>query len=151
MSFRRRRRLSQNDKALLIEELKAILQRHEEIVFALLYGSLANPAISGGYGDMDIAVYASPQASQTAEHVLASTIEAEIYKSPSLRGLNFPPPEVLVINHAPNHFVVKIFKEDYVLLKGNEEALTDFIEETSRISMENFYFRMESLREVAEG
>jgi len=151
MSFRRFKKLSENDRTLIIEELKALLQAHEEIVFAILYGSLANPGHAEKYGDIDIAVYVSPQSIHRAEYVLESRIEAEIIKSFSHRRSNFPLPEVLIINKAPNHFLVGIFKGNYVVLKGEEGAITDFIEEIGEKSMDNFHFRMESLQEVVEG
>lgn len=53
--------------------------------------------------------------------------------------------------NAPNHFLVRIFKGNYVILKGEEGTITDFIEEIGEKSMTNFHFRMESLREVLEG
>lgn len=151
MSFRRLKKLSENDKGLIIEELKAILHAHEEIEFALLYGSLVTPEIVGKYGDIDIALYVGPLSISMADYALESRIEAEVYKALSLQGLNFPPPEILVINNAPNHFLVKMFKGNYVILKGEEGAITDFIEEIGEKSMGNFHFRMESLRESVEG
>jgi predicted nucleotidyltransferase len=151
MSFRPLKELTQNDKGLIIEELKAVLKRHEEIVFALLFGSLVNPPISGKYGDMDIALYVTPDSIRTAEYVLEARIEAEIYNALTPRGVSFPPPEVLILNNAPNHFQVGIFKGNYEVLKGEEGAITDFVEEIGGKSMANFHFRMESLREFLEG
>lgn len=151
MSFRRLKEISENDKGLIIEELKAILHPHGEVVFAIIYGSLANPGIAGKYGDMDIALYVDPHSIHRAGYVLESRIEAEIYRALALRGLNFPPPEVVVINKAPNHFLVKMFKGNFIILKGEEGPITDFIEDVGKKSMANFHFRMESLRELAEG
>jgi len=151
MSFRQLKELTENDKGLIIEELKAILHRREEIVFALLFGSLVNPPISGKYGDMDIGLYVRPDSVRAAEYVLEARIEVEIYHALTRRGVTFPPPEVLILNNAPNHFLVRIFKGNYVILKGEEGAITDFIEEISEKSMANFHFRMESLRDIVEG
>lgn len=151
MSFRPLKELTEHDKGLIAEELKAVFHRHEEILFALLFGSLVNPPLAGKYGDMDIALYVSPDSIQTAEYVLEARIEAEIYNALTPRGVSFPPPEVLILNNAPNHFLVRIFKGNYVILKGEEGTITDFIEEIGEKSMTNFHFRMESLREVLEG
>gem|GEM_PF-5297259 len=54
MSFRPLKELTEHDKGLIAEELKAVFRRHEEILFALLFGSLVNPPLAGKYGDMDI-------------------------------------------------------------------------------------------------
>ena len=151
MSFRRLREISAKDKELIIEELKSILHPHGEIIFALIYGSLVTPGIARQYGDMDIALYVDSHSIRRAEYVLESRIEAEIYRALTLRGLNFPPPEVLIINKAPNHFLVKMFKGNFIILKGEEGPITDFIENVGNKSTDNFYFRMESLRELMEG
>ena len=151
MSFRQFKKVSENDRALIIEELKAILEAREDTVFALLYGSLADPGNTGKYGDIDLALYVTPKSICAAEYVLESRIEVEIRKTLSLRGLDFPPPEVIIMNSAPNHFLVRIFKGNYVILKGEEGPITDFIEEVGGKSMENFHFRRESLQELLEG
>jgi hypothetical protein len=44
-----------------------------------------------------------------------------------------------------------LFNDDYIILKEDEEALTDFIEKISERSMANSHFHLESLREAAEG
>ena len=69
----------------------------------------------------------------------------------SARGLNFVPVEVSIINRAPYSFLTTILNERYEILKQDEEALTDFIEEVGRRSMANFHFRSESMRELLEG
>jgi hypothetical protein len=66
-------------------------------------------------------------------------------------GCLFPPLEILTVNNAPNHFLVKMLKGPYLILKGEEGEITDFIEAVGAKSMANFHFRMESLKEVAEG
>lgn len=149
MTLRRLTEISESDKAGIIEGLKEILQLHEEILFGLLYGSMADPGIAGKYGDMDIALYVTPDSLRTAEYVLESRIEAEVYRALRERGLNFPPPEIIIMNTAPNHFLVKMFKRPYIFLKGEEGPITDFIEEIGSRSTENYHLRMESLREVA--
>lgn len=100
---------------------------------------------------MDIAVYLNPNSFHSPPHRWESRMEAEIYRALSQRGLNFPPAEVLILNQAPIYFFVKIFKGIFVVLKGEEEVITDFIEAIGTKSTENYHFRMESLREVAEG
>jgi len=151
MSFRKLRELPDKDKQLIIEELKTLLLKREEILFALLFGSLVNPTVSGKYGDMDIGLYLNPHSIRSADYALEAGIEAEIYNALSLRGVSFLPPEVLILNHAPNHFLIGIFKANYVVLKGEEEAITDFIEKVGEKSMATYHFRMESFREMAGG
>jgi predicted nucleotidyltransferase len=150
MSLRRSKQLSERDRAIIIEELKAFLHTHEEILFAILYGSLVDSVASERYGDIDLALYMKPEQLNVLEYVLESKIEAEVYRVLSVRGLNFPPVEIHIINNAPSYFLINIFKSNYVILKGDEEVLTDFIDAIGEKSMANFYFRTESLRELAE-
>jgi hypothetical protein len=44
-----------------------------------------------------------------------------------------------------------LLKTGYLVLKEDEETLTDFIERVGEKSMDNSYLRQESLNEVLEG
>lgn len=102
--------MSENERSILIEELKALFSLHEEIIFAILYGSLANAQLAGKYGDMDIGGYLNFHSLHSPNYIWVSRLEAETYRVFLQRGLNFPPAEVLILNQAANHFLVKIFK-----------------------------------------
>ena len=151
VAIRRLKKLSEQEKTLILEELKNLLNANEEVVFALLYGSMVDPVEPGRYGDIDIALYVSPERLQTPEYKLESQFEAEAFTVLSAKGLNFPPIEVLIMNHAPYPFLVKLFKSPYTVLKENEEVMTDFIDEVGLRSMANNHFRLESIRELLEG
>lgn len=151
MALRRLRKISDHEKGKIIEIIRAFLDRHEEIIFALLYGSLINPVIPGKYGDIDLALFIKQDHLNIPAYVFESHIETEVYHLLSSRGLNFIPTEALVINHAPYSFLSKLFKGEYILLKGDEGTLTDFIEEVGGRAMDNYHLRSESLREVVGG
>jgi predicted nucleotidyltransferase len=151
MVIRRLKKISDKQKEAIIEALKAFLQTHEEIRFALLFGSLVNSVEPERYGDIDLALYVRPETLAATNYVFESQFEAEAYGLFSQQGLNLLPIEALVINNAPYSFLSKVFNEGYIILKEDEEALTDFIEEVGEKSMANYHFRSESLREVVEG
>ncbi|MBM4330122.1 MAG: hypothetical protein FJ117_02660 [Deltaproteobacteria bacterium] len=148
MALRRLKKISDPDKIAILEELKALLQAHDEVIFALLYGSMIDPVVPEKYGDIDLAVYVKPERLNAPEYTLESQIEAEAYRSLSAKGLNFPPIEVLIMNQAPYPFLVKSLKGQYVILKEDEEAFTDFIEEVGAKAMANSFIRSESWREL---
>lgn len=148
MPIRRLKTVSDSDREVLIEELRKFLQSQEEIVFALLYGSMVVSEVQEKYGDIDLAIYVRPEQLKEPEHILESKIEVELSRHLTYRAINFPPVEVLVINNAPYSFSAKLLKGKYIILKEDEEALTDFIEDVGRKSMINLYLRSESLREL---
>ena len=150
MALRRLKGISDHDKEVILEELKGFLHVRDEVSFALLYGSMTDPVVPEKYGDVDIAIYVKPEHLQFPEFILESQIEAEAYNLLSAKRLNFPPVEVSVINNAPYSFLVKLFKGPYILLKENDEVLTDFIDAVGGKSMANSYLRSESLRELLE-
>ena len=151
MAIRRLRRLSDKEITALQEALKSLVHRHDEIVFALLYGSIISPEIPGKFGDVDLAIYVQSSALKLPRPVLESQLEAEAHQLLSTQGSNFPPVEVVLLNEAPYSFAAKLLNTGYLVLKEDEEALTDFIEGVSKKSMNNSYLRQESLNEVLEG
>jgi predicted nucleotidyltransferase len=150
MGLRHLKRVSDRDRETVVEALRSVLCAHDEVIFALLYGSMVTPLVPGHYGDIDIAVYVRSNELRVAEFVFESRIEAQIHRHLFSLGLNYPPVEVLILNEAPYTFLTKLFKGEYVVLKEDEEALTDFIEEIGGRSMANFHLLSESLREVTE-
>lgn len=150
MALRRLKKISDHDKALILEELKNLLNTHEEVIFALLYGSMVDPLMPERYGDIDIALFVNSQNLQSSEYILESQIEAQTSRILSAKGLDFPPIEVLIINNAPNSFLVKLFKSPYIVVKETEEVMTDFIEEIGKKSSADYHFRSEALRELLE-
>ncbi len=151
MSIKKLKKIPYGGKVAILEKLKALLRTHEEIIFALLYGSMVDPVLPGKYGDIDMAIYIRPEQLGKPEYILESQIEVEVINLLSSQGLNFPPIEVLVLNNAPYSFLITLFKSKYIVLKEDEEALTDFIEEVGERSMANSHLRLESLRELVGG
>jgi predicted nucleotidyltransferase len=151
MAIRRLKKLSDKEITALQEALIPLVRRHDEIVFALIYGSIISPETPGLVGDVDLAIYVQPSALKLPRHVLESQLEAEAHQLLATLGINFPPVEVVVINEAPYSFAAKLLKTGYLVLKEDEEALTDFIDRVGEKSMDNSYLRQESLNEVLEG
>jgi len=54
------------------------------------------------------------------------------------------------MNQAPYPFLVQLLKGKYLILKEDEEAFTDFMEEVGARAMANSFIRSESLRELLE-
>lgn len=150
MAIRRLIELNQEEKKIIIEELKAFFKSRPEIIFALIYGSITEPGNSGKYGDVDLALYIKEDMLHRPEFIVEAHIEAEAYKFLSTRSLKFPPLEVIVINRAPYPFLVKLLKSNYLLIKENENIFTEFIEKVSGQALANSYFRSASLRELLE-
>ena len=95
MTIRRLRKISDHDKRAILEALRGLLCDHDEVTFALLYGSMATPLVPGRYGDIDLAIYVKPDQPKAKELIWDSRIEAEAYRYLSSLWLNFPPIEVL--------------------------------------------------------
>lgn len=150
MAIRRLKELSESDKACVIEAIKALLQSHEEVLFALLYGSMVDPIVQEKYGDIDVAVYIKADRLKAAEYVLEAHLEAEAYRLLSASRLVFPPVEITILNNAPYPFLLSLFRNRYIVLKENEDVMTDFIEDVSGRALANSHLRKESLREVLE-
>ncbi len=148
MPIRPLRRISASEREAILEELKGFFHLQEDIVFALLYGSMVSPEIHEKYGDIDLAVYVKAERLKEPEHFLESKMEIDLFRRLVHKGFNPPPIEVLTLNHAPYSFSSKLLKGKYIILKEDEEALTDFIEEVGRRSMINHHLRFESLQEV---
>lgn len=151
MAIRRLQKISDSKRGMIIEELRTFLQRRKEIIFALLYGSMVDPVTPEKYGDIDIALFLKPEELNLPEYLLESKMEVEASRLLMGRGLEFPPIEIKIINKAPYPFLISLLKSKYWVLKEDEEALANFIEQTSERAMANSYFRMESLQEVVEG
>jgi predicted nucleotidyltransferase len=151
MAIRQLVEITDTSKRSILEELKTFLSSRKEIVFALLYGSMVSLEVPQRYGDIDVAIYIESELVETPKYVLESQLEVAIHRHLSDQGLRFPPVEVVSINDAPYSFAAKLLKAEYVILKQNDDALTDFIERTSEKAMENSFLRAESLREVLEG
>lgn len=136
------------DKAAIIERLRTFLNTRSEILFTLLYGSLVDPVVPERYGDIDLALYVNFDSNEKPEYIIESQIEGEAKRLLADGGLDYLPVEATIINNAPFSFLIKLFKGRYLVLKENEEALTDLIEEAGHKSMINHHLLSESLREA---
>lgn len=148
MGIRRLREITDQEKEKIIEIIKGLLIKHEEIIFGLLYGSFIDANISRRFGDIDLAIYIKENHLISPSHVLESNIEAEAYSLLSSHLSKVIPIEVVVLNSAPYSFITRLFKGRYLVLKDDEEVLTDFIEEVGLKAIDNLHLKMESIREL---
>lgn len=83
--------LSEQNLEIVIQELKILFEGREEILLALLFGSLAEMSGRGKYGDIDIGLYFRPEKLKESPWAIAGRMEADIFKALSNRVLSFPP------------------------------------------------------------
>ncbi len=105
-----------NEKHRIIEEIKRILSRKDEVIFAYLHGSFTE----GSFRDIDIAVYVDEnRINNPLEYEITLSIEIE-------RSVNLPI-DVRVLNHAPMHFQYRVIKGE-LLVSSDDEFRYRFIE-----------------------
>lgn len=148
MGLRKLKIISDHKKKGIISCIEEVLRQHEDILFALLYGSFVEHGVTEGYGDIDIAIYSSlPEEKDSA---IEARLESEIIEGLLNNDLNLLPVEVINLKKAPYHLRVSLLGKPYIILKKNEDIFANFIEETSKEAMINNHFRRESMREVLE-
>lgn len=150
MAIRKLKKITPVEHSKILEKLKELMERHEEVLFAFLYGSFVEGDFPYFCSDIDLAIYVDSQRVKEPAYVFEAQIEMEIYKELFPIGLYLVSIEALVINHAPYQFQVSILKQPYLMVKENEEIFTDFIEEASGRACAEGYIRRESLKEFLE-
>ena len=114
--------MMQRDK--LIQQLKEILMRHDEIVFAYLFGSYAT-GHTHKFSDVDIAVYLKKYDVKTYRKIfddLAFNLPAEI--------------DLVVLNKVPPLFGHKILKEGILLFSRDEDTRIKYVENTLILALD---------------
>ena len=129
------------NKEEVVNILLSLLKEREEVVFAILFGSVLE---GEGYRDVDIAIYLSPPLDPLEElkYKLFMEVEGE-------RALGVPL-DVKILNSAPYYFAFRVLREGEPLLVRDSEIYTDFIERTSLRYMDEGYIYRLSLRELEE-
>jgi len=89
-----RRQLSQEDKEQIVERLRHLLARRDEVQFACLHGSFLEP--QGGFRDIDIGVWVEPSRVDKKnaldyEWELDAWLERHIPHPIDLKVLNYAP------------------------------------------------------------
>lgn len=101
----------------LRQAIREVLTSHPEIVFAYLFGSMAE---AESFRDIDIAIYV--RESKRREDVLGYTISLSV----ELERRTGYPADVIFMNTAPDHLIHAISKGEAVLNR-DDDARIDFI------------------------
>ena len=128
-------------RADLRRQLKTVLESHQEVVFAYLYGSFLDEALP--YHDVDVAVYVDPNWASGQD-----LFEYEMTLSVDLTLALHVPADVHVLNEAPLGFQHNVLYRGEVLFSRDDERLTDLIEQVGLQYMEFSYYVREYLQEV---
>lgn len=123
------------------QQLQAVLELRQEIIFAHVHGSFLDEALP--YHDVDVAVYLDP--TWTAGRDL---FEYEMMLSVDLTRALHAPVDVHVLNEAPLGFQHSVLYRGEVLFSRDDERLTDFIEQVGLGYMEFSYYAQAYLQEV---
>lgn len=151
MAIRKLKTVPEDMKKKVLDCIRAVILRHHDIIFSFIFGSFVNENAANRYGDIDLAVYPSGSDIENRYYVLEAKLEEEIMEELSANKLFAPPVEVINLKKAPYYFLVSLFRQRYIMIKENEEAVTSLIEETSGRALANNHLRKESIREVLEG
>jgi hypothetical protein len=137
-------------KRQVVNCVRRVMLRHDDILFSFIYGSFVNPEVVGRYGDIDVAVYPSVRDGKGKSYILEAKLEEEIVEELSANKLNLLPVEVTNLKKAPYHFLASLFRQSQIMIKEDEDSFTALIEETSGRALANNHLRKESIMEILE-
>jgi hypothetical protein len=104
-------------KEIIIQKIKKIIQSHEEIIFAYLFGSFTEQEI---YNDLDLAIYCNENHPRVSDLFYDVSLSREIEKALQI------PVDIIVLNHAPDRLVYRASK-GYLLKDKNQALRSDFL------------------------
>ena len=151
MAIRKLKTVPEDMKKKVLDCIRAVILRHDDIIFSFIFGSFVNEDAANRYGDIDLAVYPSVSDIESENYVFEANLEEEIMEELSANKLFPPPVEVINLKKAPYHFLASLFRQRYIIIKENEDAVTSLIEETSGRALANNHLRKESVLEILEG
>jgi len=112
----RKRRLSEIEKKVLIEEISNILKTKEYVLFAYIFGSFISEDV---FKDIDIGVFVSGAEGKSLL-TLELMLEGEVGDAIHI------PIDIRIINHAPPSFVYNMLKGGIVIVDANKPLRSDF-------------------------
>ena len=115
--------------------LRAELERHPEIAFAYLFGSVLDTI---GFRDVDVAIWTTSESSPAIDLELAGRLAERT-------GL---PVDVRRVNDAPGSFVFHVLR-GRLLVVNDEPLLADVIERTAREYHDLAPLRLQAVREAS--
>ncbi len=104
-------------KEIIIQKIKNIIQSHEEIIFAYLFGSFTEQEV---YNDIDLAIYCDEDQPRISDLFYDVSLSREIEKAVQISV------DIIVLNHAPDRLVYRASK-GYLLKDKNEALRSDFL------------------------
>lgn len=133
--------ISPKEREKIMEEIKKILAKKKEVVFAVAFGSfLFAPA----FRDIDIGIYFEKI---KKEDVFDREIDiaGEIAKT---CNLPIDVIEIKILNFAPDSFMANVFSQGKFIFIRDEKLLADLIEKFSLKAIANEYISYQSLKEL---
>ena len=123
-----------------INDVKEILSKEENILFAYLHGSFSN---LDNFGDIDIAVFLN----HVPDNVL-DIINLEFDLGKKIEKTTSFPTDVRVLNSAPPSFRYNVIKKGIKLLEKDEKKRVDFETITLKEYFDFLPFRKRYFREA---
>lgn len=118
-----------------------VLKLRQDIVFGILYGSLAKNDTAPQ--DIDIAVYIDKYSGLIHEVNIIEELKEKLCKILPLKA------DVRVINEAPIEFQLQLVEEGIVLYIRDEDEYADYLENLSREALDTIQNRI-SLKETED-
>jgi uncharacterized protein len=134
----RKRRLSDDEKDVLVNKISAILGAKESIVFAYIFGSFVT---GDEFQDLDVGIFLVGK-TQGPSLLVEIGIERELENSIGV------PSDVRVINGAPLSFIYNILKHKIVIVDKNEVLRSDFEGFIYKKYFDLVHLKREYLREL---
>lgn len=111
--------LDDSAREAILNQLRRALSARDDVAFAAAHGSFLRP---GAFRDIDVAVWATPQASPRLDDELAVQLTR-------MTGI---PIDVRIINRAPVAFLFHALRGRLIAVR-DERVLADVIEGTARV------------------
>jgi predicted nucleotidyltransferase len=120
--------LGPDEKQHVINKIKDFLLRHQDIVFAYLFGSMPG---NDFFEDIDVAVFLdeAPSLPMKREAMLSQ----EMWEHVGNPALEF---DVKVLNTAPSYFQHEVLKDGHVIFSRNEKRRIDFESRTVSVYLD---------------
>jgi len=132
--------LKKKDKEEILAQIRSILQKRPEVVFAYCHGTfLAENKIK--FRDIDIALYLKEDFKKETfnyEQKIAELLEKKIKY----------PVDVKVLNVTPFYFLNNVFRTGKLLFSRNDFLLAELIEDSNHQAMINYNFSLQSFKEL---
>ena len=133
------------DISLILGKLLPVLKSHEEVVGAYIFGSILGQCRPDS--DIDVGILLAPGVSYSekeAEKIQASMLD----DLPPLNNHSF---DIIILNQASAIFAFKVISQGRLVYETDHEAVTDFMELTSRRRAENYPRYRQALALICEG